>query len=114
MPTESHELLRLFVNVKVLVTEAAKGYREELHVSWTFQRYFNDGAHASGRQLLFWALPFRLPDISSAFYFRGMTTFHEHYANYFVVNSTEMVTHAHAIGTRLLLLQPGYEAREKV
>ena len=40
--------------------------------------------------------------------------FHERYTNYFMVNSTEMLTHAHAIGTRLLLLQPGYEAREKV
>ena len=98
MPTESHELLRLFVNVKVLPKR-----RRDIEKNYMYLGHFNDGAHASGRQLLFWALPFRSPDISSAFYFRGMTTFHEHCANYFAVNSTEMVTHAHAIGTRPLL-----------
>ena len=40
--------------------------------------------------------------------------FYERYTNYFMVNSTDMLIHAHAIGTRLLLLWPGYEAREKV
>ena len=40
--------------------------------------------------------------------------FHEHSTDYFMVNITEMLTHARAIGTRLLfllLLQPGYEAK---
>ena len=59
----------------------------------------------------YFGLNSRLPDISSAFYFRGTTTFHEHYMDYFTVNFTEMLTHVR--GTRplfLRLLRPGYEA----